>query len=320
MFLLSNSPAFEAYFVDRKFAFYRITHAFYKVYLNNVNYDNRYGATLLDGELIVNNDALLEYLAFDCIAMKGKSWSNECTSTRIEYVSSFIGEYAAGLKKYYEKKEQSIPPIVLRAKKHWKATDVSSLLQQITRSEECGEYYFENADRKTANDGLIFTPQENNYLMSYDPGALVKWKFLEKNTIDLKVKTPYIWRDELDLYAGGKGNSDIVFAVINMRDKGNRKQFEMLLDEMKRLSSNRCGFVTSFIIECGWNFDTKQWQLIQNRPDKHIPNFITVCTDTLRVMMDNVTKQELIDACKPIMLPPQNATNQISQYGGGTHG
>ena len=84
-----------------------------------------------------------------------------------------------------------------------------------------------------------------------------------------------------------------------MRNDTNRKQFDLLHGEMKNLSENRNGFVQSFIVECAWNFKTCQWDLIQNRPDKHIPNYITVCTDTLRVMMDNVTEQELIDACSP---------------------
>ena len=139
--------------------------------------------------------------------------------------------------------------------------------------------------------------------MSYDPGALVKWKFLEKNTIDLKVKTPYIWRGKLDLFAGGKGQSDIAFASVNMEKKENRDKFDELHKEMKALSQHRHGFVSSFIVECAWNFERMEWELIQNRPDKTIPNFITVCTDTLRVMMDNVTEEELCEACLPIHMP-----------------
>merc|ERR1712228_1132278 len=191
------------------------------------------------------------------------------------------------------------PPIVLRAKKHYKATDINKLLALITKQQN-GEYIFNDKQRVTKNDGLIFTPQENNFLMSYDPGALVKWKFLEKNTIDLKVKTPYIWRNRLDLFAGGKGQSDICFASVNMAKIENRNKFEMLLKEMKALSEHRHGFVASFIIECAWNFERLEWELVQNRPDKNIANYITVCTDTLRVMMDNVTENELCEACKPI--------------------
>mmetsp|Transcript_36447 Transcript_36447/g.32160 ORF Transcript_36447/g.32160 Transcript_36447/m.32160 type:complete len:188 (-) Transcript_36447:104-667(-) len=149
--------------------------------------------------------------------------------------------------------------------------------------------------------------------MSYDPGALVKWKFLEKNTIDLKVKSPYIFRGKLDLWAGGKGQSSVLFAQVDMNKKENRLQFEMLHDEMKRLSKCRNGFVDSFIVECAWNFKTFEWDLLQNRPDKHIPNFITVCTDTLRVMMDNVTEHELIEACSI------NVNNSNNNMGGG-HG
>merc|ERR1719334_2910229 len=139
--------------------------------------------------------------------------------------------------------------------------------------------------------------------MSYDAGSLVKWKFLEKNTVDLKVKQPFVWRGKLDLFAGGKGQSDVLFATVDVNRKGQRgrRQFERLRSEMQRLSGYRGGFVASFIVECAWNFELLQWDLVQNRPDKHIPNFITVCTDTLRVMMDNVTEDELVEACNVMM-------------------
>ena len=75
-----------------------------------------------------------------------------------------------------------------------------------------------------------------------------------------------------------------------------QNRFEELLSEMKRISKD--GFVESFIVECGWDFDKKEFKMIQNRPDKTKPNFITVCTDTLRVMQDNISKNEIIDQCE----------------------
>jgi len=265
------------------------------------------GPSLLDGELTVNSEGGLEYLAFDCVAMGGRSLSNEVTHIRVERVAAFYAKYERDIANYpdiFEQKKRDTnssepfvaPPIVLRAKEHFKAADIGALLEQIS-CDEHGEYFFSDGRRRTKNDGLIFTPEENNYLMSYDPGALVKWKFLEKNTVDLKVKVPYVWRGSLDLFAGGKGQSDILFARIDMDSAENRSKFDALHSEMRRLSRYRNGFVPSFIVECAWNFATFQWELVQNRPDKHIPNFITVCTDTLRVMMDNVTEDELIAAC-----------------------
>ena len=223
-----------------------------------------------------------------------------------------MAKYRSDLRTHYTEKGEAPPPIGLRAKRHWKASEIGSLLKLITMDAE-GEYHFEDVsgERRCRNDGLVFTPQENNFMMSYDAGSLVKWKFLDKNTLDLKLKTPYVWRGQLDLYAGGKGQSDVLFATVDMARKGKRKQFEALLAEMQRLSGYRGGFVASFIVECAWNFAELQWDLLQNRPDKHIPNFITVCTDTLRVMMDNVTEQELVEACTelpaPMTMPMQPA-------------
>lgn len=149
--------------------------------------------------------------------------------------------------------------------------------------------------------------------MSDDRGALIKWKFLEKNTIDLKFKTKDIESGKLGLYAGGKDDNDrridVLFVHIDMSKIENRNKFNLLLNEMKRLNGHGNGNIKSFIVECGWDVKGKQWRLIQNRPDKHIPNFITVCNDTLRVLMDNVTKNELIDACQTYKMDPSNRKN-----------
>jgi len=88
---------------------------------------------------------------------------------------------------------------------------------------------------------------------------------------------------------------------------------------MSALSHHRHGFVASFIVECAWNFERFEWELVQNRPDKNMANFITVCTDTLRVMMDNVTENELCEACKPIHdIIDAHDTNH-NNYNNGNH-
>ena len=183
------------------------------------------------------------------------------------------------------------------------------------------EYIYDDEFRINKNDGLVFTPGSSNYLMLENWGdlPLLKWKYLEKNTIDLKVKLPFIWRDKLHLYTeasvdsrhnpnfdtgvlpmnnfgGGKNNKfDVLWGTIDLIKEPNiREKFEQLRKEMENCTTNNlCKFVNEFIIECEWDFRENTWNLIQNRPDKNTPNFITVCSDTLRVMMDNVTMEEL---------------------------
>jgi len=60
---------------------------------------------------------------------------------------------------------------------------------------------------------------------------------------------------------------------------------------------NDTNFIDAFVIEFAWDFQNKTWIPIQNRPDKTSANFITTCTDTVITMMDNVSANELIDAC-----------------------
>lgn len=56
------------------------------------------------------------------------------------------------------------------------------------------KYLFRDKNRVSCNDGIIFTPELTDYNMSNDRRALLKWKFLEKNTIGLYL---YLLCDQL---------------------------------------------------------------------------------------------------------------------------
>ena len=104
------------------------------------------GPLLLDGELIINSEQRLEYLAFDCVAIGGRSLSNEVTNTRVDRVAEFNEKYLRDIADYPEierkKQERSgvqrpyvEPPIILRAKKHYKASEIGVLLDKISCDE-----------------------------------------------------------------------------------------------------------------------------------------------------------------------------------------
>ena len=80
-----------------------------------------------------------------------------------------------------------------------------SQLQLVEKPDRHGErrrWYVGDPSRDTMSDGLVFTPDDNNFMMNATPFSLLKWKFLSENTIDLKVKSPFVFRDQIRLFAG----------------------------------------------------------------------------------------------------------------------
>ena len=62
--------------------------------------------------------------------------------------------------------------------------------QRISKTPD-GAYLYEDAERnlRNHNDGLIFTPVQQPYLMSSD--TLLKWKWPDLQSVDFKVYFPY---------------------------------------------------------------------------------------------------------------------------------
>mmetsp|Transcript_62774 Transcript_62774/g.76816 ORF Transcript_62774/g.76816 Transcript_62774/m.76816 type:complete len:520 (+) Transcript_62774:32-1591(+) len=328
MMLLFSNIAANVFFVDRKFEFYKINHPFYAKYLR----DHR-GSSLLDGELImVRNE--LTFLAFDCICIYGISKERDVTSERIKAVSQFISksndkrraylfgdddeddDLYARMSNYKKKKVQKTDDLTVKIKQkihELHHLNIETVIKRISKNHE-GEYIYtdERTKRISKTDGLIFTPENNTYMMEFDPSSLLKWKPLEKNTIDLKVKSPYFFRGMCHLYANGPKSMDILFAKVKCTKKW-RLKFDRLYKEMQLLCDNRNKFVNEFIIEFEWDFADATWYPYQNRPDKYNANFITTCTDTVKVMMDNVTKTDLCNVCKAYK-PTINNDNDNDMY------
>ncbi|ETO04995.1 RNA guanylyltransferase, partial [Reticulomyxa filosa] len=298
----------RVYLIDRSFKFYKINHLFYQSQMCL-----KEKVTLLDGELIITKNNQFMYLIFDCIAYKGQKLSNNYTSKRCKGAKEIIIEYQQKRENYQKIQKQRIQnnnnnnnnelqlinlkidldpiPIHLICKNHYKVNDngIDKIYQNIQLFQD--EYIYTEKDeitgqiiRQNLNDGLIFTPEECNYLMEssssslFEYGVLMKWKPLGKNTIDLKVKTPFFFRNQLLAFANANNDIDVLFAQSFLRS---------LFDSLKKqiidfhFSFHRSSFLHSFIIEFAWDFSSQQWIPLHNRFDKQKPNFIYTCTDTL---------------------------------------
>ncbi|ETO04770.1 hypothetical protein RFI_32623 [Reticulomyxa filosa] len=231
-------------------------------------------------------------------------------------------------------------PIHLICKNHYKVNEdgIDKIYQNIQLFQD--EYIYTEKNettgqiiRQNLNDGLIFTPEECNYLMeaplitsssslssssTFEHGVLMKWKPLGKNTIDLKVKTPFFFRNQLLAFASVNNDVDALFAQ-SFLSSPQRSLFDSLKKQMAdfHFSLHRSSFLHSFIIEFAWDFPSQQWIPLHNRFDKQKPNFIYTCTDTLTVMMDNITHRDLKQAFRsssfiPASLPAPSSFSSSS--------
>ena len=121
------------------------------------------------------------------------------------------------------------------------------------------------------NDGLIFTPNEK-----YNSDSIYKWKFPEKMTIDFQV----LWNQpssSYQLYVYTKGNKLIPF--ITNRDRGTIATYKG-----ERLRDRG-------IYEFGYR--DGEFVLFRERPDKELPNFVSVAQDVWNDIINPLTQTEL---------------------------
>jgi len=287
MFYVAKHPT-DAYFVDRSFQFYRIKH---RAYTDMFGKDLR-GDTLVDGELISINGQMY-YFIFDAIVVQGEVVRDMNLKERLEKSKAVLGY----MESYYNQmlqQTQQVPqfPVLFMQKRFFELHDVKILLDKIRKIDE--EYtYIGEEERQPSrkNDGVIFTKISPNYLMR-EPNSLLKWKWFDKNTIDLAVKEPYFdQHGYLMLYAGWKQRQLILFTK-SLLTRPQQAKFEDLRQEMVFRGHSR----ETFIVECTFKADTQFWIPMNNRADKDVSNFITTCTNMMHVLIDAVRPNDLIKA------------------------
>lgn len=236
---------------------------------------------LLDGEVL---EAQKTYLIYDVIVALGAQVSGERTSRRLSMINKIVHRY-----RHMEDKDRP-RKLVPMGKRFVPKLDIGGVLSLITRGEQHGTYVYterrsDGMTRTNPNDGLIFTPEHEPYMQAHH--TLLKWKWLELNTVDFKIKTPYVdKRGKLRLYVGGPDGQDIWVRDTNV-SYAEWAQYGTMLSNQD-----------SAIVECGYNPLTGNWDIHKLRMDKHRANFITTFTMTLEGMIDNVTAEDLCVACE----------------------
>lgn len=262
------------------------------------------GDSLLDGEIVqelVGGQERPAYLVFDIVAFRGVHIGEEPLSKRLQQIGRAVGEYR-------KLEGKGSCPFVIQSKTFYKKEHVSEMLKKIERkvsSKGHVEYWFSEKRsaglRRNRNDGIIFTPETGGYMQRHS--SILKWKFLELNTIDVQIQQRDIRnynQKKLPVYCKGRNPSGGQAVNLFLREIPMPANISDYFPFTPR-SLAPCPIYrvsTSAIVEIGYDKNKGQWVIHRARPDKGQPNFITTCMGTLDALIDNVSTEALKNACK----------------------
>lgn len=265
------------FLINRKFVFLKIEDDKFSTIFFQMS-----GDTLLDGEIIRCN-GIIFYFVFDIIQIDGINVSDDNLIERLNYI------------KYITKLSNEVtnPPIILKQKIYYSIRETNGLFLKIKRLR--GKYFYNGSNEKQPNrenDGLIFTRLNTKY--ENKNSDVLKWKWMDKNTIDLRIRKPYFnLQGGLNLFAAGEKGKDILFRTSFLSTR-QREMFEELLCKVKRFSPRR----EDFIVECGFSTETRSWIPVNSRLDKNFPNFIVTATSMFSIIIDSLDCREIIKKTK----------------------
>ncbi|KAI8912423.1 mRNA capping enzyme alpha subunit and guanylyltransferase [Gorgonomyces haynaldii] len=256
----------EMYLIDRK-------NDYYFLQLGMIGPKGIYlSDTVLDAELVYEQHTKgqeMHLLLFDCMAISGLNLAPRPYSKRLGYL-----------------REQVCQPYFDRArsdKKFVQRYPFKMSLKRLESSYNLPRVFEQMQTYKHKTDGIIFTAE----MAPYEAGTcekILKWKPAEENTVDFKI-----------LKVADKYHLGIWIRDEEHDDYG---PFE-LEDELKE--AWRQSDVIGKIIECRYDPEwPNHWRFSRFRDDKATANHISVYRKIMMSIEDNVTKEELIEACPEI--------------------
>ncbi|WUR02843.1 mRNA-capping enzyme subunit (MCE1) [Vairimorpha necatrix] len=226
--------------------------------VDNANVDNNY---IVDGELFYDNSGKLNYAVFDCLLFNNENVCDKNLLKRLGYADLFIRN------------------LIYKG-------DINFYLKIMYKSYGFLEIYNQIKNLNHKNDGLIFTPCFEKYIL-YKRGLLLKWKPPSINTIDFRLvkRSKGIYSLECSYK-----NNEIIFDYFESDHEDlNNKIGEFIFDKDRIIRD----------IENEINI-LGGWVLYKIRDDKDTPNHYRVVNNILESLEDNLDINELSRYYKPM--------------------
>jgi hypothetical protein len=283
--LLINSSG--AYLFDRNFEFYLVLGYDVLTQLFAAN-----EVTVLDGELVRHQKTKRPvFLIFDAVVIDGSPVGSKKLTERLEAVrDKVILPYRAAVDG--GRIDESAVPFTLIGKAFQSKKQIGTLFSHIKRGES-GDRLYQDNRRSHKTDGIIFTPVNSTYRPT--PAApILKWKFVDKLSADLKIMFD-ARHQRWGLYCTGDRHQDIEVRSV-----------EFSPDDTARLSDDirlHQSADNTHVIECTYDIWAGRWHYSSIRADKKQGNNVRTVFDTLEVIAENITEQEL---CYRVPRPPHD--------------
>eukprot|EP00727_Mastigamoeba_balamuthi_P001547 m51a1_g1139 putative protein kinase domain containing protein (2304) ;mRNA; f:244672-254196 len=242
------------------------------------------GPTLLDCELVRNLKTLQPCLfVFDALMLRGEAVHALPLSQRLAAVERAMAEYRAALR--YLQVSEEFFSFAVAEKKFFHTRDVGQL-RQLMRIDDGESKTIEDPARgKCCNiDGLILAPD-----IAYKPytnDTMFKWKFNTMWTVDLALVADEATGAERYYAKGRQGPQEIPGVALGPEDS-EKMHGDIERQRIIRPDSWRPVVELAYLKGGAWAYHGL-------RPDKEHPNFIDTVTDTIAVVDEDISLEELL--------------------------
>lgn len=266
----------ECYLFDRDYKVYQVSNL---KFLKANDLKTSLVETLLDGELvidIVQGTRYPRYLIYDIICCNGDDVGKNNFEARLQIIFKQI-IYPREEAKKTGLIDRNKEPIGIRIKDFFDLHKTAQLLSPN---------FQKNLAHET--DGLIFQPVDLEYY-SGRCDRMLKWKPPIHNSIDFKLRIvkehrPGMLEDHIgQLWVNG---FDQPFSTIKVTKT------------IRELNNK--------IIECRYNRQKGNWELMRERTDKSYPNAYTTAENVLRTIMQPIEENDLLHFISINCRPPSN--------------
>jgi mRNA guanylyltransferase len=216
-------------------------------------------------------------MVFDVAVHNGENITGVPFWERLKHIGEIVGRYRS-----VEESCQVRLPFELIGKKFVDKKDIKFVFGCIKplASRGSGEqkYVYVEGRRNHLTDGIIFAPNVP-YQTSTNMGML-KWKYPTCWTVDLAIPLRPDGAEKLCCGGPGQGLLELMDVDFSAADS-------------ERFHAAAAG-MSMPIAECAYNPTQGRWQFCKLRTDKPKANNVVVIVDTLKVLLDNVSRNELI--------------------------
>jgi mRNA guanylyltransferase len=229
--------------------------------------------TVLDGELVRVQSESSEvpravFVIFDILMLEGKSLMSHAFSQRFQLVSNVVmPRYNAA----------NCTALLLQPKQFYRRADIGALMSCVKQGKgmQKRDRVYVQAGSWHRTDGVILQPDTK-----YGEGCLLKWKYPDLASIDLRAANHY---GVISFTTDTKDGSQDVSTIVKLASHDTARVLADIGHE-----------ASGMIVEVAHDRCTGLWRYIGLRSDKKKPNFITTVMSTLLEIAENISEAELV--------------------------